>query len=84
MGCDFLFSLHKLLHWLVAFLMALLPQHLMAQLSDTDLLPVPAYTTTAPEPRAVPPVRAVTPPQQETTQARGQAGNGAKRVHLVR
>jgi hypothetical protein len=84
MGCEFLFSLHKLLHWLVAFLMALLPQHLMAQLSDADFLQVPAYTTTASEPRAAPPVRAVTPPQKATTQASGQAGNGAKRVHLVR
>ena len=36
---DFLFSLRKLLAWLFAFLSALLPQHLMAQLSAGDVSP---------------------------------------------
>ncbi|MDR6843236.1 hypothetical protein [Pseudoxanthomonas sacheonensis] len=36
---DFLFSLHKLLAWLFAFLSALLPQHLIAQLSAADVSP---------------------------------------------
>ena len=36
---DFLFSLRKLLAWLFAFLSALLPQHLMAQLSEVGVSP---------------------------------------------
>lgn len=36
---DFMFSLRKLLAWLFAFLSALLPQHLMAQLSAADVSP---------------------------------------------
>lgn len=36
---DFLFSLRKLLAWLFAFLSALLPQHLMAQLSALEVPP---------------------------------------------
>lgn len=37
---DFLFCLHKLLAWLFAFLSALLPQHLIAQLSAMEVSPV--------------------------------------------
>ncbi|MGH8026100.1 MAG: hypothetical protein ACREO0_05155 [Pseudoxanthomonas sp.] len=53
---DFLFCLHKLLAWLFAFLSALLPQHLMAQLSAADITPA-AYA--APSRLCV---RTVTPP----------------------
>jgi len=54
---DFLFSLHKLLAWLFAFLSALLPQHLMAQLSEADVSPAvqatpsKLYAQTAAPPR---------------------------------
>jgi hypothetical protein len=37
MSCDFLLSVRKLLSWLLAFLMALLPQHLIVQLTGMDL-----------------------------------------------
>lgn len=36
---DFLLSLRKLLAWLFAFLSALLPQHLIAQLSAAEVSP---------------------------------------------
>jgi len=54
MSCDFLLSLRKLLSWLFAFLMALLPQHLIAQLADADLSSIAAYTTVASAPGAAP------------------------------
>lgn len=54
---DFLFSLRKLLAWLFAFLSALLPQHLMAQLSEATVSPAvhaapsQLYAQTATPPR---------------------------------
>lgn len=54
---DFLFSLRKLLAWLFAFLSALLPQHLMAQLSEANVsqtvhaTPSKLYAQTATPPR---------------------------------
>ncbi|MET0583164.1 MAG: hypothetical protein ABWX88_02665 [Pseudoxanthomonas sp.] len=54
MNCDFLLSLRKLLGWLVAFLMALLPQHLIAQLTATDFLPIAAYAAESAAPAAAP------------------------------
>ena len=54
---DFLLSLRKLLAWLFAFLSALLPQHLMAQLSAADVSPTvhatpsQLYAQTATPPR---------------------------------
>jgi hypothetical protein len=54
---DFLFSLRKLLAWLFAFLSALLPQHLIAQLSAAEVSPAihaapsQLYARTATPPR---------------------------------
>lgn len=54
---DFLFSLRKLFAWLFAFLSALLPQHLMAQLSAANVSPAvhaapsKLYAQTATPPR---------------------------------
>ena len=84
MDSDFLLSLHKLLHWLLAFLMALLPQHLMSQLSSADFAAVPAYTTTAFEARVAPDADAARRPVKEVMPVRGSLHNAARRVHLER
>lgn len=52
---DFLFSLHKLLAWLLALLTVLLPQHLLAPLSPADTAapvhtPAPQLCLQAPAP----------------------------------
>ncbi|MEP6906529.1 MAG: hypothetical protein ABI858_00895 [Pseudoxanthomonas sp.] len=46
MSADLLFSLHRLLSWLLAFLMALLPQYVIAKLGEADGA-VATYTTMA-------------------------------------
>lgn len=78
---DFLFSLHKLLAWLFAFLSALLPQHLMAQLSETDVPPTvhatpsQLYARTATPPRNLD--RAVLP-QSDAGKAADAPAPGSK------
>jgi hypothetical protein len=65
---DFLFSLHKLLAWLLALLTVLLPQHLLGPLSAADApaaVPAAATTTQLCMQASVPPrklARAVLPP----------------------
>jgi hypothetical protein len=65
---DFLFSLHKLLAWLLALLTVLLPQHLLGPLSAADTpaaVPAAATTTQLCVQASVPPrklTRAVLPP----------------------
>ena len=78
MSADFLFSLQKLLSWLFAFLTALLPQHLIAQLSEADR-PIAAYTTAAEAPRPPPAAYATSePPTAGTPAAAGSADSKAK------
>jgi len=43
MNCHLLSSLRKLRDWSLAFVMALLPQHLIAQLGNADLFPAATY-----------------------------------------
>jgi len=68
---DFLFCLRKLLAWLFAFLSALLPQHLMAQLSATEVSraihapPSQLYARNATPPRKL--ERVALPRPEETT-----------------
>jgi hypothetical protein len=54
---DFLFSLRKLLAWLFAFVSALLPQHLMAELSAMEVPPAihapPQYAQVAKLPQSL-------------------------------
>ena len=54
MYCHLLSSLRKLRDWSLAFVMALLPQHLIAQLGNADLFPVATYAAQAEAPRAEP------------------------------
>lgn len=74
MSCDFLFSLRKWLGWLVAFLMAALPQHLIAQLGNADLLPLSAYVAYFDVPPAAVDVQA---PAQGHNDAKPTAAAGA-------
>ena len=75
MSCDFLLSLRKLINWLFAFLMALLPQHLIAQLGDADLFPIAAYGSEAPKPDAAAVAHAASGTSDE--ESRDQAKPGA-------
>lgn len=43
MNCHLLSSLHKLRDWAFAFVMALLPQHLIAQLGNAEFFPTASY-----------------------------------------
>ena len=56
MNCHLLSSLRKLRDWSFAFVMALLPQHLIAQLGNADLFPAATYAahTGAPHAATVP------------------------------
>jgi hypothetical protein len=78
---DFLFSLRKLLAWLFAFLSALLPQHLIAQLSAAEVSPAihaaPAqlYAQTATPPRKL--GRVALPQSSEADDASAPESEGA-------
>ena len=60
MNCHLLSSLHKLRDWAFAFVMALLPQHLIAQLGNADVFPVASYAAHT-ETRVVPVANAAAP-----------------------
>ena len=61
MNCHLLSSLRKLRDWALAFIMALLPQHLIAQLGNTELFPTASYAAHAETPHVVPVANATTP-----------------------
>lgn len=61
MNCHLLSSLRKLRDWSFAFVMALLPQHLIAQLGNADLFPAATYAAHAGAPRAATVANAATP-----------------------
>lgn len=85
MSANLLFSLRKLLHWLFAFLMALLPQHLISQLSDTEFLPLAAYTLPDRTPRVLPVAAVVASPTQDSKPvASGNASSADTQARLAR
>jgi hypothetical protein len=74
---DILFSLRKLLAWLFAFLSALLPQHLIAQLSAEvspaiHVAPAQLYARTATPPRKL---DRVALPQSSASKADGASAS---------
>lgn len=79
---DFLFSLHKLLAWLLALLTVLLPQHLLAPLSAETPAAAPiappqlCMQAPAPAPRGL--AHAVLPPSSvDEAGAAAQASEGS-------
>ncbi len=76
MYCHLLSSLRKLRDWSLAFVMALLPQHLIAQLGNADHFPVAIYAARADAPRSVP-VANTTTPSVEASPSATTPGDGA-------
>ena len=64
MNCHLLSSLRKLRDWAFAFVMALLPQHLIAQLGNAEFFPIASYAAHAETPHVVPVANAAAPPVQ--------------------
>lgn len=64
MRCHLLSSLRKLRDWSLAFVMALLPQHLIAQLGNADHFSVATYAA-----QAVPIVNTAIPSAEESPSA---------------
>lgn len=60
MNCHLLSSLRTLRDWAFAFVMALLPQHLIAQLGNADVFPTASYAAHAETPHVVPVANAAT------------------------
>jgi len=76
MYCHLLSSLRKLRDWSLAFVMALLPQHLIAQLGNADHFPVATYAARADATRSVP-VANTASPSVETAPSAATRGEGA-------
>ena len=77
MSCDYLYSLRKVLGWLLAFLMASLPQHLIAQLGDAVVFSSPHADVAgvADPPASAPAAGAST--RDEATSGGGNARSGS-------
>lgn len=77
MSCDYLYSLRKVLGWLLAFLMASLPQHLIAQLGDAGFPSTPHVDVAGvADPQASAPA-AEASTQDEATSGGGNARSGS-------
>ncbi len=76
MSCDYLFSLRKWLGWLFAFLMASLPQHLIAQLGDAYSASAMPHAAVQVEPPAV--ATKATPPDEGTSGDSGATSGGSQ------